>query len=161
MSDFIPAVEFILKPGHEGGLVEDPGDPGGLTNFGISQRSYPHLDIRNLTRDQAIGIYLRDFWHLGDLRSQEAANKVFDMQVNFGMTGGTRLFQQALIYFKVLTVCDGVIGPGTISGANKVMDAMLVPELKVRAAKAHCDVAIARPAEAHDLLGWLRRDVDG
>ncbi|HHV62978.1 MAG TPA: hypothetical protein GXX51_10120 [Firmicutes bacterium] len=45
---------------HEGGLPEDPRDPGGITKFGISLRSYPSLGadgIRNLTHDQAIAIY--------------------------------------------------------------------------------------------------------
>ena len=46
----------------EGGLTDNPKDPGGLTKFGISQRSYPDIDIRNLTLDQAKAIYLRDFW---------------------------------------------------------------------------------------------------
>ena len=46
----------------EGGYVDHPDDPGGETNFGISKRSYPHLDIRNLTREQAIQIYVRDYW---------------------------------------------------------------------------------------------------
>jgi len=34
-------------------LVNHPKDPGGLTNFGISQRSYPALNIREITRDDA------------------------------------------------------------------------------------------------------------
>ena len=37
----------------EGGLVNNPKDPGGVTNFGISQRSYPKLNISTLTKDQA------------------------------------------------------------------------------------------------------------
>jgi lysozyme family protein len=48
--------------GHEGGYVNDPNDPGGETQWGISKRSYPHLNIRMLTRAEAMGIYDRDFW---------------------------------------------------------------------------------------------------
>jgi lysozyme family protein len=51
MSNFDLAVEFVLR--HEGGLVHNPHDPGGTTNFGISQRAYPEVDIGNLTRDEA------------------------------------------------------------------------------------------------------------
>ena len=56
-------VEEWLKRilGHEGGLSDNPKDPGGLTKWGISQRSYPHLDIRNLKVEEAVEIYKRDF----------------------------------------------------------------------------------------------------
>jgi lysozyme family protein len=46
----------------EGGYVNHPNDPGGETKYGITKRSYPNLDIKNLTRDEAIEIYHRDFW---------------------------------------------------------------------------------------------------
>src|SRR5665213_1885787 len=43
---------------NEGGYTPGlPGDPGGETNFGISKRSYPNVDIKNLTRDGAIAVY--------------------------------------------------------------------------------------------------------
>ena len=51
MTDFDLAINYVLE--NEGGVVDDPNDPGGLTNFGISQKQYPDLDIRDLTRDQA------------------------------------------------------------------------------------------------------------
>ena len=52
---FEVAVDFILSV--EGGLVDDPTDPGGLTKFGISQRAYPKLNIRDLTADTAKALY--------------------------------------------------------------------------------------------------------
>ena len=58
---FTAAAEFILK--WEGGYTHDPDDPGGETNFGISRKSYPNLDIANLTRERAIELYQRDFWN--------------------------------------------------------------------------------------------------
>ena len=54
------AITSLLK--HEGGYVNNPVDPGGETNWGVSKRSYPHLDIKNLTREQAVAIYERDYW---------------------------------------------------------------------------------------------------
>lgn len=57
---FNNAILFTL--GWEGGLSENLLDPGGLTKFGISQRSYPFLDIRNLTVEQAVQIYYEDYW---------------------------------------------------------------------------------------------------
>jgi lysozyme family protein len=58
--NFSYCVQVVLED--EGGLVNDPNDPGGLTNFGISQASYPSLDIANLTEDQAAQIYYDDYW---------------------------------------------------------------------------------------------------
>ena len=48
MAGFDDAVEIVLQ--NEKGYVNDPADPGGETNWGISRRAYPHLDIANLTR---------------------------------------------------------------------------------------------------------------
>ena len=43
--------------GHEGGYVDNPADPGGETNWGISKRSYPNINIKTLTRDGAKEMY--------------------------------------------------------------------------------------------------------
>jgi lysozyme family protein len=84
-SDFQTAVALVLK--HEGGY-EPPGtgDPGGETNFGISKRAYPNLDIKNLTRDDAIAIYQRDYWtpHMASQDDQHLANCLLDAAVNQG-----------------------------------------------------------------------------
>ncbi|KKK79728.1 hypothetical protein LCGC14_2830570, partial [marine sediment metagenome] len=47
----------------EGGYSNDKNDAGGETNHGISKRSYPELDIKNLTKDDAKKIFKRDFWN--------------------------------------------------------------------------------------------------
>ena len=54
------AITSLLK--HEGGYVHHESDPGGETNWGVSKRSYPHLDIKTLTREQAVAIFERDYW---------------------------------------------------------------------------------------------------
>lgn len=46
----------------EGGYVNDPRDPGGETNFGISKRAYPNEDIAGMTRARATRIYHDDYW---------------------------------------------------------------------------------------------------
>lgn len=46
----------------EGGYVDNPDDPGGATNFGISQKSFPHIDIKTLTIDDAMIIYKNQYW---------------------------------------------------------------------------------------------------
>ena len=55
---FEEAMTFVLH--YEGGYVNNPHDPGGETNYGISKRQYPDLDIQAITPSQALGIYRRD-----------------------------------------------------------------------------------------------------
>lgn len=85
MSDFDRALDFTLKA--EGMYVNDPRDPGGETNFGISKRAYPQLDIKNLTREQAADIYRRDYWQRAgcDSLPWPLSACVFDAAVNCGV----------------------------------------------------------------------------
>lgn len=63
MTDIDPfetAVNEVL--GEEGGYSNSVTDPGGETNWGISKRAFPNVDIKNLTRDQAKAIYRSNYW---------------------------------------------------------------------------------------------------
>ncbi len=105
--DFLLIVQDTL--GHEKGYIHDPADPGGETNFGISKRSYPHLDIKNLTREQAIEIYYRDFWlkpKISQLEDFALARRLFDLGVNCGPATAIKMLQRA-----VNTVCAGTVSP--------------------------------------------------
>lgn len=84
--------------GHEGGYTPGLGDPGGETNWGISKREYPHLDIKSLTRAQARDIYCRDFWDRlnGDKLFDGVAFQLFDFAVNSGIGTAIRYYQRAL-----------------------------------------------------------------
>lgn len=157
MADFKAAIGYVLD--NEGGYVNDPNDPGGETNFGISKRSYPNVDIRNLTRDGATAIYLRDFWKFDGLNDQRLATKLFDEYVNQG-THAIRALQQSLGYIQAgPIVADGNYGPATERAANAADSVRLLNEFEARLAYAHALDAIANPAQKADLLGWFRRDV--
>ena len=99
----------------EGGLVDHPSDPGGLTNFGISQRAYPNEDIRALTRERAKFLYLRDYifkHHLERLDDPALVENMVDWIIN----GGPAIKSlQRLIG----VTPDGVVGPDTIAAANR------------------------------------------
>lgn len=84
--------------GSEGRYSLDPKDPGGETNWGISKRSYPNLDIKNLNRDAAIGIYRTDFWNRinADLLPPLLQFQVFDFAVNCGIETAVRKMQTSL-----------------------------------------------------------------
>lgn len=93
---------------HEGGYVNHPNDPGGETKWGISKRSYPHVNIKELTRADAIEIYRKDFWNRvhGQELPREVAFSVLDGAVNSGMGNSVRWLQRAAGVGD-----DGIIGP--------------------------------------------------
>ncbi|SNT33891.1 Predicted Peptidoglycan domain-containing protein [Noviherbaspirillum humi] len=107
------AINRLLK--NEGGYVKHPEDPGGETNWGLSKRSYPTLDIKNLTRDQAVAIYRRDFWekiHADEL-PDGVAFQALDFAVNSGIDTAVRYLQRALG-----VADDGHWGPVTAAAAR-------------------------------------------
>lgn len=84
MADFAPAVKLVLA--HEGAYTPGlPGDPGGETNFGISKRAFPDLDIANLTVEQAEEIYREKYWAFDGVEDQATANCLLDCAVNQGV----------------------------------------------------------------------------
>jgi len=152
------AVEVVLK--HEGGYVNDPRDPGGETKYGISKRSYPSLDIANLTREDAISIYYRDWWqrHGYDrLQDDAVATKLLDMAVNMGPATAHRLLQEALVFLGYPVAVDGIFGLQTITAANLADPNRLLRVLRWLAAHHYYRIADQRPQSRAFLLGWLRR----
>jgi lysozyme family protein len=103
---FETAIERILS--HEGGYANDSRDPGGETQWGIAARSYPDLNIKTLTRDDAKEIYQRDFWLpvvslVGDSALQF---QLLDAAVNHGQGNAVRFLQRAID-----VADDGYFGP--------------------------------------------------
>jgi lysozyme family protein len=87
---------FTRLLGNEGRYSNDPKDPGGETNWGISKRSYPHVDIKNLTKEGAKEIYMRDFWQPLAEAHPAVRYQAFDFAVNSGIQTATRKLQQAV-----------------------------------------------------------------
>ena len=94
--NFETAIERILQ--HEGGYVFNPRDPGGETQWGISKRSYPNVDIKALTRDVAKAIYERDFWRpvASTVADGALQFQLVDAAVNHGMGNAVRFLQRAV-----------------------------------------------------------------
>jgi hypothetical protein len=85
---------------NEGGYVNDPDDPGGETNYGISKKSYPNVNIKGLTLDKAKCLYYRDYWckaGFDRVRNCEVAAKLFDISVNFGDDQAREIVQRSLM----------------------------------------------------------------
>lgn len=155
MSSFDAAIDFVLQ--NEGGLSNDPQDFGGLTNFGISQKTYPDVDIKNLTRDEAKEIYRKDYWHYDTIENQRVATKLFDAAVNMGPVRAVRILQLALGAIEVgPIVSDGIFGSHTADCINAADPDKLMDEYKARLAKYYCELN-----QPEFTLGWLRRAVKG
>lgn len=114
--------------GHEGEFTDDPKDRGNWTTgiigkgickgtkFGISAMTYPDLDIKNLTLDQAKAIYKRDWWDKLNADSLDAAIvfQVWDFAINAGMGTAKRKLQKSVGMAE-----DGIIGPQTLKAIQK------------------------------------------
>lgn len=93
---------------HEGGYSNDRNDLGNWTGgkvgvgelkgtkFGIAAHSYPYLDIKNLTLEQAKEIYRRDFWDILGEAHSSIKFQVFDAAVNHGHGNAIRFLQRAV-----------------------------------------------------------------
>jgi lysozyme family protein len=115
----------------EGGFVNDPDDPGGATNFGITlgtmrrlgidlnrDKSIDIKDVRALTAAQAVDIYVEFYFNRPRIAElpQELHASVFDMYVNAG-TGAVKILQRLLTQMGFPCADDGAIGAGTIAAS--------------------------------------------
>ncbi|MGR3638699.1 holin-associated N-acetylmuramidase [Alterinioella nitratireducens] len=123
------ASEIVAR---EGGFVNDPNDPGGATNFGVTIHTMRGLgldldgdgdvdvaDVRLMTADRATEIFIEHYYtRPGIDRLPEALqSSVFDMQVNAG-AGAVRILQRLLRDMGFDIAVDGTIGPQTIAAAQ-------------------------------------------
>lgn len=157
---FAEAVAIVLQ--HEGGLVDDPADPGGLTNRGISLRSYPELGpagIRDLTADQARAIYRSDWWDryfLGEMPAPVAV-KMLDLAVNMGIRSATRCLQRALVAMGRPVDMDGVLGAQTRAAARGVAAGDLATALRGQAVAHYDELVRDNPKFTKFAAGWRAR----
>lgn len=109
--------------GHEGGYINNPKDPGGETNWGISKRSYPHLNIKSLTRQEAKTIYKKDFWDRINANKlpDGIAFQIFDFAVNSGIETAVRYLQRV-----VGVADDGYWGPISQDAADNMTDTDMI-----------------------------------
>lgn len=123
---------FATIVGIEGGYTNDPRDPGGETKYGVSKRSYPNLDIFNLTLDKAKALYLADYWQPAGCTDlpEFAALLQFDCAVNQGVDVALQ-YMQAAVAVKV----DGELGPKTRAAFAAVRPVELAKFMALRAAR--------------------------
>lgn len=160
MADFDVAVSKTII--HEGGarITDDPDDSGGLTKYGISQRSYPNVDIRALTEKQAKDIYKRDYWDkvkADDINSQAVAENLFDTAVNMGPRTASRLAQIALD----LQPVDGIIGNQSLGALNAKNEETFIAEYTIAKIARYAHICNRNKSQKKYLLGWINRALGG
>ncbi len=158
MAVFEYAVQCLLI--WEGGYINSPNDPGGETNYGISSRSFPHIDIKNLTKQQAKAIYKKEFWNanpfFNELKDEEIAAKLFLAVVHMGVKQACKLMQRAVRSWQYLEA-DGIIGNKSITAINKLKASELIPAFNSEVAGYYRTLVAKRPELKVFINGWLNR----
>ena len=154
--DWLIIIEKVLK--HEGGYVNDPTDLGGETNFGITKRFYPDVDIKNLTKEQAIEIYKKDYWDKNRVESlpQELWHIFFDMCVNMGRGTAVKILQRAANGKGRGIDVDGGMGPATL----KALDGVETERVRAYRVKYYADLVTSKPEQDRFYFGWFRRSME-
>ena len=161
----MPTVQTIADAivAREGGWVNDPADPGGATNHGVTLTTLRRLaldldrdgtvtqsDLRRLTRAQAAEIFLQHYYHAPriDALPEALRPSVFDMQVNAGAQA-VRILQRLLTEMGHPCTVDGMIGPQTIAAAEAAAGSApfhLVDAYGIARRNYYYALADARPA---------------
>jgi lysozyme family protein len=128
------AEEIVAR---EGGFVNDPDDPGGATNHGVTIHTMRRLgidvnrdsridvkDVKALTRKQAVEIYLKHYFEGPGIAAlpEVLQASVFDMNVNAG-GNAVKILQRLLTDMGYPCDPDGAIGPQTIRAAQTAYEA--------------------------------------
>lgn len=139
---------FQKTIGHEGGYVNDPADPGGETKYGISKRSYPKVDIKALTLDQAKEIYRKDYWDKLDLEDldPEVAAKLFDIGVNMGVGVAMRMAAE-------VENLGGVLG----DDSDELESQIALRILRALQAERYLKLIAKNPKLVRFVRGWAKR----
>ncbi|MEO0642714.1 MAG: glycosyl hydrolase 108 family protein [Pseudomonadota bacterium] len=169
---FTHAMTFVLK--WEGGFVDDPDDPGGRTNKGVTQRTYDawradkglmEEDVLHITEQEMKSIYLERYWSVvvEDWWPKGLSTAVFDSAVNMGPRRAIKMLQAAINQLAdgPSLACDGISGRRTVAalkdclrraGAHQLVECYI----DIRRGVYH-RIVERRPKSRKYLQGWLNR----
>ena len=167
------ALNEVLKD--EGGFTDDPDDPGGATNFGITQKNldtyreenpkigvpYKVQDLMHYEADQ----YYKKLWwnkyNYNAIKSIQIAAKIFDLAVNMGAIQAHKLVQRALYFSGYRVNVDGVLGTKTLAAINDMcntgQESDLDYEIKQEALFFYENLVKENPRLVKFLHGWINR----
>lgn len=147
----------------EQGFTDDPDDHGNWTGgkigvgklngtkYGISAAAYPGMNIKKLTKNDAVSIYYKDYWIKSKCPDLPQYLQLihFDAAVNHGVIGANKLLQKAIGGIQV----DGVIGPVTL---KYVCDASAGDYIAQRAL-FYSKIVKRDHRKMKYLIGWMNR----
>jgi lysozyme family protein len=163
----IPAAAFAFVLKREGGFVDNPADPGGATNYGVTQGEYdtvrlshslPPRSVRFISVAEVQDIFEQNYWAaahcplVASLAGSGLALVLFDCAVNSGPQRAVTLMQDALGL-----PADGKIGPASIEALRRVERTFAVRSFLSRRQDFYCSIVDRRPASGEFLAGWLKR----
>lgn len=158
---FGTALIFTLQA--EGGFVDNPADPGGATNRGITQNTYDTFrtdrglntqSVRDIADHEVQDIYQQMYWvpaHCAEL-SPKLAVCHFDWAVNHGVHGAIETLQDTLNI-----QADGIFGPKTRQALELMPQDDLIAEYLANRRDWYEARAKTKPDQAVFLKGWLDR----
>lgn len=129
--NFDRSLTAVLK--HEGGYVNNPKDPGGPTNLGVTLANFRRFvkpdgtiaDLKALTIEQAAVVFRREYWD--EVMASDLPDGidlvVFDFAVNSGPSRAAKLLQRLVGVSQ-----DGKIGPKTIKAASATSPTKLISD---------------------------------
>lgn len=158
------ALKFTLL--WEGGYVNNPVDPGGATNKGVTQDTYntyrinnrlPTRGVDSITDAEVHDIYFSMYWQPSQapIMVLPLAIAHFDTAVNFGVGGAIEFLQEALGIS-----ADGIFGPGTqaaLLANNNARTAQKIVQGRIDYRNQRVN---SNPSQEIFLTGWLNRDND-
>jgi len=161
--NFGNCVHKVLR--HEGGYVNHPDDPGGITNLGVTKKVYDAWTGKESTVDQMKAlndedvkpIYEENYWN--KIKGDELPNGldlcIFDFGVNAGPSRAAKMIQKMAD-----TTVDGGIGPNSIKAINALVKKDGLEEvIKLYQAKRQAYYESLKHFDTFG-RGWTRRNED-
>lgn len=158
-ANFTFAVNFLLS--NEGGYSNVLQDKGGETNFGIASNYITGVDVKTLSRADAIKIYKTKYWEgtqIPFIEDNFLRTKFFDTAVLVGYTTATILLQRALQCTGLEVVDDGIFGKKTLRNVNECKNPFGLQWAFIAHISNYMKDIVERDATQKIFLqGWLTR----
>lgn len=171
MAKIEDSIGYVLV--NEGGYVNNPKDPGGPTNWGITipaLAQYRHVDakklnssdMKNLTKLEATEVYRVQYWipmRLDSVISSPIATCIFDIGVNRGPSVGIKYAQKTCNVLSAINPVtpDGKMGQLTLAAINGSDVARFIRTIEALDVAGYEAIIAHNPTMEVFRHGWMAR----